>query len=196
MRGGNNRRCAVLYRWQGNAEPCRAGDPAIHPVNDSYIVGGFFMKLLPKAAIATVLAGVFAGGVYAAVKPDDAIEYRQSVMQVVKWHFGPLGGMAKGEVPFDAALVKRNAERLQFVSALPLEGFGPGSDKGEKRETTAKATIWEDPDKFKSLMEKMGTESGKLADVAAGGDEGAVKAQIGEVAKVCKSCHDDFRVKK
>ncbi|MCP5420334.1 MAG: cytochrome c [Gammaproteobacteria bacterium] len=153
------------------------------------------MKVLKKAALGAVLVGITASTVYAAVKPDDAIEYRKATMEVIGWNFGPLGGMLKGKVPFDAALAKRNAERLEYLAALPLEGFPPGADKGEKEKTTAKETIWEEPDKFKDLFEKMGSESAKLAEVAASGDEGAIKTQIGEVAKVCKSCHDDFRVK-
>ena len=33
----------------------------------------------------------------------------------------------------------------------------------------------------------------KLAEVAAGGDAAAIKAQFGELGKACKSCHDKFR---
>jgi len=29
--------------------------------------------------------------------------------------------------------------------------------------------------------------------VAAAGDQGAIKAQFGEVGKACKACHDDYR---
>ena len=33
----------------------------------------------------------------------------------------------------------------------------------------------------------------KLAEVAAGGDEAAMKEQFGKTAKTCKGCHDDFK---
>ena len=36
----------------------------------------------------------------------------------------------------------------------------------------------------------------KLAAAARSGDQNAVKAAFGEVGKACKSCHDDFRVKR
>ncbi|MEE4378119.1 MAG: cytochrome c [Candidatus Competibacteraceae bacterium] len=153
------------------------------------------MKLVKQAVIATLLAGGLTVSAVAEVKPDDAIQYRQSVFQLYKWNIAPLGGMVKGEVPYDAELVKRNAERLEFLATLPLEGFGPGTDKGDKMKTDAKPEIWQDFDQFKSLMENMGTEAGKLAETAASGDEGAVKAQIGALAKSCKTCHDDFREK-
>jgi len=153
------------------------------------------MKLIPKIVTAALLAGGIAGAAVAEVDPDDAIQYRQSVFQLFKWNIAPLGGMVKGKVPYDAEVVKRNAERLEFLATLPLEGFGPGTDKGDKMNTDAKAEIWQDSDQFKSLMENLGTEAGKLAEIAENGDEGAVKAQIGEVAKSCKACHDDFREK-
>jgi cytochrome c556 len=35
----------------------------------------------------------------------------------------------------------------------------------------------------------------KLAQVSKGGDENAVKTQIGAVGKACAACHDDFREK-
>jgi cytochrome c556 len=31
--------------------------------------------------------------------------------------------------------------------------------------------------------------------VAKGGDEGAIKSQIGAVGKACANCHDNFRAK-
>ena len=37
--------------------------------------------------------------------------------------------------------------------------------------------------------------SAKLVSVSQGGDLNAIKAQFGEVAKSCKSCHDMFRTK-
>ncbi|MEZ5583467.1 MAG: cytochrome c [Candidatus Competibacteraceae bacterium] len=104
------------------------------------------MKLSKQAVIATLLASGIAGSAIAEVKPDDAIQYRQSVFQLFKWNIAPLGGMVKGAVPYNADVVKRNAERLEFLATLPLEGFGPGTEKGDKMKTDAKAEIWQDYD--------------------------------------------------
>lgn len=35
-------------------------------------------------------------------KPEDAIKYRQSALFVMGQHFGRIGAMANGKVPFDA----------------------------------------------------------------------------------------------
>eukprot|EP01036_Dinobryon_divergens_P054762 gene54762-73173_t len=53
------------------------------------------------AATATLLA--FAAPASAQfAKPEDAIKYRQSALFVMAQHFGRIGAMANGRVPFDA----------------------------------------------------------------------------------------------
>ena len=37
------------------------------------------------------------------MKPEDAITARRAYHRVIALDFGPLGAMAKGEIPFDAA---------------------------------------------------------------------------------------------
>ena len=50
-------------------------------------------------------------------------------------------------------------------------------------------------DLSKEAAERLQAEVGKLQSTAQGGDEGAIKAQIGAVGKACGNCHDNFRVK-
>jgi cytochrome c556 len=122
---------------------------------------------------------------------EDAIKYRQGVFQVVKWNFAPLGAMVKGDLPYDKEAFAAKAEKVASMSKMALEGFPKGSDFGA--DTTAKPNIWEEWDKFKAGMEKFENEAAKLAEVSKGDDLGAIKAQFGETAKTCKSCHDHFR---
>jgi cytochrome c556 len=151
------------------------------------------MKLSIKAVALGVLVSLASGMGYAdAVKPEDAIKYRQSVMTAIKWQFGPLGAMVKGARPYDKDLFIRNAAYLEVLAKMPLEGFVPGSDKGD---TKAKPEIWSEMDKFKGGMEKLQVESAKLAQLATTGNMDEIKAQFGETAKTCKACHDNFKAK-
>ncbi|WP_280153634.1 cytochrome c [Piscinibacter sp. XHJ-5] len=125
-------------------------------------------------------------------KPEDAIKYRQGGMAVMGAHFGRLGAMAQGKVPFDAKAAADNAEVVAFVSRLPFAGFVEGTDKGN---TKAKPEIWKEPDKFKANASRMQEEVAKLNVAAKSGNPDQVKAAFGEAAKTCKSCHDDFREK-
>ena len=45
-----------------------------------------------------------------------AIDYRNSVMTVLKWNIGPMGKMVKGEMPYDEAAFARHAKDLAAVA--------------------------------------------------------------------------------
>lgn len=124
-------------------------------------------------------------------KPEDAIKYRQSVMTIQNAHLGRIGAVAKGAVPFDAAVVQNNAAILEQMAKLPWGAFGPGTDQG--RETRALPAIWTNNGKFVELSRRLEHETTKLSIAAKSGDLAQVKTAFGGVAQTCKACHDDFR---
>lgn len=150
------------------------------------------MKKTVVAAAVVVVFGAVAGAALAQVKPDVLVKQRQSAMTLIGKYFGPLGGMAQGKVPFDAKIVQRNAGYLDALSEMPWDGFDP-STKNEK--SRALPAIYEQPDKVKEAVQRFQSEIDKLQQVAKGGDENAIKAQIGAVGKACANCHDNFRQK-
>ncbi len=152
-------------------------------------------KMVMIAVAAAVSAVVGAGASFQAAaqaKPDQLVKQRQSAMSLIGWYFGPIGAMMRGDRPFDAAVVARNAGYLEVLSKMPAEGFQP-STKDEK--TRAKPEVWTDKGKFDKAMENMQGELAKFAQVAKAGDQGAIKTQFGAVGKSCAACHDEFRVK-
>ena len=151
------------------------------------------MKLAATlAASGTVLLLATAASAQSFQKPEDAIKYRRSAMTVMAAHFGVLGAMANGRIPFDAQAAARNADIVAMLSRLPFAGFTPGTDKGETR---AKPDIWLEPAKFKERSEKMQEAVAKLDAAAKTGNLDAMKAAFGPAAQTCKACHDDFRAK-
>jgi cytochrome c556 len=144
------------------------------------------------AAFALVLGAGFSLNAAAQAKPDQLVKERQSAMTLIGWYFGPIGAMMRGDRPFDAAVVARNADFLETLSKMPAEGFQP-STKDEK--TRARPEVWSDKPKFDKALENLQAELAKFKQVAHGGDQGAIKAQFGAVGKACANCHDDFRVK-
>jgi len=125
-------------------------------------------------------------------KPEDAIKYRTAAFTVTSAHFGRLGAMAQGKVPFDAKSALENAEIVAEMVKLPWAAFGEGTDAGD---TKAKPEIWKQGTKFKEAAEKLQAESIKLAAAAKTGKEDAFKSAFSATAGACKSCHDDFRSK-
>lgn len=126
-------------------------------------------------------------------KPEEVIGFRQGVYKVIGWHFGPLGAMAKGDLPYDQQLAIKNSEIVAAMSRIAPDAFLRGSDAGQ---TGALPEIWTKPDQFKSAMERFQKEAATLAEVSKTGDFNALRAQIGETGKACKNCHDDFRKKR
>ncbi len=125
-------------------------------------------------------------------KADDAVDYRQGAFAVLGQHFGRLGAMANGRVPFDAKAAQDNAAVVAFMSTLPWAGFGPGTDKPASK---AKPDIWTEKAKFDQGAEKMMAEVVKLNAAAKMGNLDALKAAFGETAATCKACHDSYRNK-
>jgi cytochrome c556 len=62
-------------------------------------------------------------------KPEDAVKYRQGAFTVMASHFGRLGAMANGRVPFDAATAQANADLVVTLSRLPYVAFTPGRNQ-------------------------------------------------------------------
>jgi len=148
--------------------------------------------LLAAATVAGLVTALPAAAQWQ--KPEDAIKYRQSVLTVMANHFGRIGAMAQGKVPFDAKAAADNAEIALMMSKLPFVAFGEGTDKGAP--TRAKPEIWSNNAKFKAAAEKMQGEMVKLEAAAKSGNFDAVKAAAGAVGGACKGCHDDFRAEK
>lgn len=147
------------------------------------------MKNLKPFVAASLLAIVASASAQFA-KPEDAVKYRQSVLFAMSQHFGRLGAMANGRLPFDAKQATENAEIVADFAKLPWHGFVAGTDKGA---TKARPEIWTEAAKFKELSEKMIAETGKLAGAAKTGSVDALKASFGPAAASCKACHDAFR---
>src|SRR5690349_23318844 len=145
-----------------------------------------------KTVLTVIAAALLSAAVTAAaVKPETAIHYRQSVYTMIGWNFMPMVGMIKDKTPWDQAEFAKHAERISQLAPQLLEGFPEGSDKGA--ETEAKADIWKNMDDFKSKMNDLVRESKTLADVAKAGDEAKTREQFKKTAGACKSCHDKYR---
>ena len=110
-------------------------------------------------------------------------------MTVMANHFGRIGAMVNGRVPFDAATVQANADVVATLSKLPFTGFIDGTSTGD---TKAKPEIWTEPAKFKAAQTKMQDEVVNLNTAAKTGNLGQIKAAFGETGKSCKACHDAY----
>ncbi len=149
------------------------------------------MKITVSLCLAAAALAIAAPASAQFAKPEDAIKYRQSALFVMGQHFGRIGAMANGRVPFDAKVATDNAEIFADMAKLPWAGFGPGTEKGLP--TKAKAEIWTEQAKFKEHNEKLVAESAKLLAAAKTNNLDNLKTAFGSAANTCKACHDSYR---
>jgi cytochrome c556 len=149
------------------------------------------MKAFAFIAAAATLLAFSAPASAQFAKPEDAIKYRQSALSVMGTHFGRVGAMANGRVPFDAKVASDNTEIVATMAKLPWAGFGPGTEGGAN--SKAKPEIWTEQAKFKENSDKLIAESTKLAAAAKTGNLDALKTAFAATAGTCKACHDAFR---
>lgn len=124
-------------------------------------------------------------------KPEDAVKYRKAAYTVMAAHFGRIGAMAQGRVPFDGAAAAANAAIVAQMSTLPFAGFVEGTSGTEKG--SPKGKVWTERGKFDAAARKMQDEVANLATVARANNLDQLKTAFGSAAAACKACHDDFR---
>lgn len=144
--------------------------------------------------LALMLGAGYSLTAYSQVKPEVLVKQRQAALTLMgKYFFVQLRPMAQGKLPFDAKVAGRNAAYLDALTQMPWDGFDP-STANEK--SAALPAVFTDTAKFKEAQDRLRGEIGKLVAVTKGGDEAAVKTQIGAVDKACGGCHESFREKR
>ena len=149
------------------------------------------MKIAATLAIAATAAALATPASAQFAKPEDAIKYRQSALFVMAQHFGRIGAMVNGRVPYDAKAAVENAEVVSEMSKLPWAAFGPNTDKPSP--TRAKPEVWTEQPKFKEHSDKLVAETAKLLAAAKTNNVDTLKTAFGATANTCKQCHDAFR---
>lgn len=155
------------------------------------------MKKTIAAAISISLLAA-AGSVAAQVSTEDAIKFRQAGYKFMAWNMGKIKEQAvDGKVAFNKDQVLNAALAIKGVANSGMGAlYLPGTDtKSAPVKTRALPELF-DPkngDELKKVGGNFVQQANKLAEVAAGGDQAAIKVQFGELGKACKACHDKFR---
>lgn len=156
-----------------------------------------FSKLMVAAASAATLISstVVASEVTEASSAKHAKaakQYRQAMFQLVRSNMGPLGGMAKGALPFDESVMQTNAVRLEQLADMMGDYLAVDTRKFDV-ETGAKDEIWESFSDVETKIMALKKASQGLQAAVKAGDESAYRGAIGKIGASCKSCHDDYK---
>jgi cytochrome c556 len=121
-----------------------------------------------------------------------ATKLRHSVFTMLGANMGTLGAMAKGKIPFDAAVVEKNAMRINQLSYM-LSDYTSTDTTAYKVKTDALPEVWSDREAFEKSIDDLTLASAKLITASKSADEAAMKSAISGVGKTCGGCHDNFK---
>jgi cytochrome c556 len=120
-------------------------------------------------------------------------EQRHELMENSKDAAKTVGGMLKGEAPFDAAAAMKSFETWAEIAGSFGDLFPQGTETGF--DTEAKKEVWTDRAGFDAEMAKF-SKAANAAVAANPQSLDELKAAAGPVFKSCKSCHETYRVEK
>jgi cytochrome c556 len=151
------------------------------------------------------IAGLLAAGVVGTTAFSDenhdakavqaAVKARQSVMVLNAFNIGLLGGMAKGEIEYDADAASRAAANLATLAKLDQSRmWPPGSDNATLGDdaTEALPAIWAEGSKIGEASMAL-KDAAMAMEAAAGGGLDSLRGAIGPLGKSCGGCHETFR---
>lgn len=147
------------------------------------------------ATVSTMAMSQGAGPPNPEAQAKAAIETRQGLFKVISNQMGPIGAMLRNQREFDAALVARNATRIQVLSELIPELHGLDTREFKTIKTGALDGIWTSQADFKAKADALTKAAGAVADAAKTGDKANTLKAAAEIGKACGGCHDNYRAK-
>ncbi len=123
------------------------------------------------------------------------IKARQGEMQLRSFNAGPLFGMARGKMPYNAELATTSANNLKAQLSLNLgRAWAQGTGNDNYSESDALPEIWST---YPAIADKGKAYAKAVNELAAAAGNGldALRPAVSELGKGCKGCHDDFRKK-
>lgn len=152
-----------------------------------------FMCVLAMGMLSSTVTASFA-----AEATDKTVKQRRAYYQTVLSNAGPLFGMLKGKVAYDAATATNFANNLKLVSQINVGHLYPkGSDNANpalKGQTRALPAIWGPKSDVAAKGKAFREAVAKLATVAGTGKD-AMTAQMKLVGASCSACHKAYRAK-
>ncbi|MGH8194844.1 MAG: c-type cytochrome [Woeseiaceae bacterium] len=144
---------------------------------------------LTMAIALCVAAAAFRVTARAETTPEDAKDYRISVMSSMGGHIGAISKHVRGLVE-DHGFLAKHAEALANGAAELQYLFPSGSGVGDSEALPA---IWDEPEEVAKAIAEAEQATAAFSKAASAGDEDAIDAAFREVGAACRGCHDRFR---
>ncbi len=136
------------------------------------------------------------GAAIAHESQNPAVKARTSIMQLYAFNIGTLGGMAKGEMEYDAEAATRAANNLVVLTQIDQSAMWPaGTDNVADPSNRALPAIWENFPDVGAKGQAM-VDAAAVMQAAAGQDVEALKGAMKGLGGACSACHKAYRAPK
>lgn len=148
--------------------------------------------ILSAALAATTLFMTAPAQASAFTDGEEAVEYRQAALSLIRENFAFMASMVRNDRPYDAAMFEKRAQALYHLTYIPWDGFD-GAGANVTTDSDALPGIWENKDDFDSRAAQLREDARALAEAAASGDMGTIRPQFLSTARNCQQCHENYR---
>ncbi len=125
--------------------------------------------------------------------PEEIVTARHGYMLMMAMSLAPLGAMAKGQAPYDAAQAKTAAGNLAALASLDAAMvWVDGTDAATTEDSFALPEAFANPDLRAEKQAALKAAAIELAS-AAGSDVAALKTGMAAVGAACSDCHKLYR---
>ncbi len=124
------------------------------------------------------------------------VKQRMDAMAAMGKAMGAVADMFKGKRDFSADDVSKAGEIIIRHTSEIDALFPDNTDSRNNKHSDALPAVWQRRDEFSNLVKELGQQVDRLRQAAALGDQSPIRAEFGKTAKICSSCHQDFRKKK
>lgn len=125
--------------------------------------------------------------------PGEILTARHGYMLMLANQLAPLGAMAKGEAPYDAAAAEKAAQSLAALASVDTSMvWAPGTETGTLADSAALPEIITNTSDREARFAELKTAADTLA-AAAGTGHDALKTAMGAVGQACGGCHKQYR---
>jgi cytochrome c556 len=142
--------------------------------------------------IESLTAARYAGSATPEEAAIAAAETRRGLFRVMGWVMGPVIAMQEHRTPYDAALLARQAARIQTLAGLIGAVFGPDTRPFPAVQTQVLDKIWTEMPAFDAKADELAAAAHALAVSAQSGDQTAALQAAGRVGATCTACHDTY----
>ena len=146
------------------------------------------LKAIPLSVV-LIVSYAIANPVFAQTTPEDAYDYRHSVMESLGSHAHAFFLIFAGKVDHSDQMAT-HADAIAAVGAEISTLFPAGSNVDGSH---ALPLIWQEPEQFSEAVQNAETATAGLAAAVTSGDRQAIAQGFRTLGEACKGCHDRYR---